>query len=213
MPLAIHRCLRLRRSGHCRVIRETWERSGYNDKRTKKREHMAQEVSTRVQLALEQIGEDEALTGDLTDSAATAVLEWITQQVRAADAAPDDEAFEQRVKAIRSAARTAARIAADEDVSAAVVVERAQAALQSSASPAAAQSQPAASIAPAAADHPAVAAIPAPEAPAAATAQAPEIQAPDPSVVADSQSAQSTRSNSVWNSLRRRLRRWAHRKV
>ena len=44
---------------------------------------MAQEVSTRVQLTLEQIGEDEALTGDLTDSAATALLEWITQQVQA----------------------------------------------------------------------------------------------------------------------------------
>ncbi|HEY0606982.1 MAG TPA: hypothetical protein VGD58_28950 [Herpetosiphonaceae bacterium] len=186
---------------------------------------MAQEVSTRVQLALEQIGEDETLTTDLTDPAATALLEWITQQVQAADAAPDDAAFQQQVKAIRSAAKSAARTAADEDVTAAQVVERAQAALKSSAPPAAAESsapaaqeaaaqpQPAESRDPvtAAASTPA-AEVPAPAAPAA-SAPAVEAQAPDAAVIADSQRAQAARSGSLWNSLRRRLRRWTHRKV
>lgn len=160
---------------------------------------MAQEVSTRVQLVLEQIGEDEALTSDLTDSAATALLEWITQQVQAADAAPDDAAFQQQVQAIRSAAKRASRTDADEDVTAALVVERAQAALPASARLSAKPSAPAAEV-------------PAPEAPAA-SAPAAEVQASDPAVVADSQRAQAGRSGSLWNSLRRRLRRWNHRKV
>lgn len=199
-------------------IARTWQRSRYNIKRTTKREHMAQEVSTRVQQALEQIGEDETLTSDLTDPAATALLEWLTQQVQAADAAPDDAAFQQQVKAIRSAAKSAARTAADEDVTAALVVERAQAALKSSAPPAAAESTaPAAretTAQPAESSDPAPAAeAQAPESLAAASPAAAEAQAPDPAVVADSRRAQAARSGSLWNSLRRRLRRWTHRKV
>jgi hypothetical protein len=173
---------------------------------------MTQEVSTRVQLAAEQIGEDEALTSDLTDPAATALLEWIGEQVQAADAAPDDQAFQQQVQAIRSAAKTAAKTAADEDVTAALVIERAQAALAGSAQPQPASSAPAA---PTTAEQPERAALTsqAPETPAAASAQAvPVTPEPDLSLVTDSPRAQAARQGSLWNTLRRRLRRWTHRK-
>ena len=145
---------------------------------------MSQEVSTRVQIALEQIGEDESLTSDLTDPAATALLDWMTQQIQAADAAPDDDAFRQQVAAIRSAARTAAKTAADEAVSAALIVERAQTALQDQ-EPGTRNQEPGA------------------ESPLAH-------QEPSSLVV---ERAQQARQNSVWNSLRRRVRRWVHRKV
>lgn len=184
----------------------------------KKREYMAQEVSTRVQLTLEQIGEDEALTSDLTDPAATALIEWITQQVQAADAAPDDAAFQQQVQALRSAAKSAARTARGEDVTAAVVVERAQAALQSSVSPATAETSTPATREVAAAPPSAESTAPAAVAQAADTLPATstpvaEAQTSDPAVVADSQRAQAARPGSLWNALRRRLRRWSHRKV
>jgi hypothetical protein len=179
---------------------------------------MAQEVSTRVQLTLEQIGEDEALTSDLTDPAATALIEWITQQVQAADATPDDAAFQQQVQAIRSAAKRAARTARDEDVTAAMVVERSQAALQSSAPLATAETsapatrEVASALATPESTAPAAVAQ-APDTPAATSNPAAEAQTSDPAVVADSQRAQAARPDSLWNALRRRLRRWSHRKV
>jgi hypothetical protein len=154
---------------------------------------MDQELSARAEQVLERIGEDESLTSDLTDPAATALLDWITQQVRAADATADDAIFQEQVAAIRSAARAAAKAAAEDDAPASSVVERAQAALQSS--------------------------MPASETPAA-PAQPPVMAAPASSTTADQPSVSSvdaTRPSeprrSLWNSLRRQVRRWVHRKV
>lgn len=159
----------------------------------KKRELMDQEVSTRVQQVLEQIGEDESLTSDLTDPAATALLDWITQQIQAANAVVDDQAFQERVSTVRAAARKAAKIAADEDLTATVVLERAQAALDANL----AQSQ-------------VVASQPAEPAP---TLAPPPLVAEPLSAASDNQRAEPARQRSVWNSLRRRMRRWVHGKV
>lgn len=79
----------------------------------------------RAQLALEQIGEDEALTGDLTDHAAQALVLWIEAQIVALDVL-DDARFDQAVMRVRRAARQAARQAAMDEVR---VVEYARAAL------------------------------------------------------------------------------------
>jgi hypothetical protein len=153
---------------------------------------MSQETSTRVQQALEQIGEDESLTSDLTDPAATALLDWIGQQIRAADAATDDVLFRQQVMAIRSAARSAAKSAADEELSAAVVLERASTVL-SAAAPAQQTAVPA-------------------EEPGESAPLAAEAHLSIPVSAPAAEAAQPPQQKSLWNSLRRRVRRWTHRK-
>ena len=147
---------------------------------------MDQKLSARAERVLERFSEDESLTSDLTDPVATALLDWITQQVQAADAVADDALFQARVAAIRSAARAAAQAAAEDD--SAPVVERAQAALS----------------------------LPAPG--AAAAPDSPVTAASAPSTPSD-QPASATRPSeqparrSLWNSLRRQVRRWVYRKV
>lgn len=66
-------------------------------------------TSARVVQALERLGEDGTLTGDLADPEATAALAWAEQQIVAADHTADDNAFADRVAAIRAAIRAAAR--------------------------------------------------------------------------------------------------------
>lgn len=85
--------------------------------------------SARAQQALERFAENERLTADLLDDAATALLQWIEMQVTAADALPDDPAFNARIEEIRTAAQTAAQAGADESLTPDDVVARAQAAL------------------------------------------------------------------------------------
>jgi hypothetical protein len=60
---------------------------------------------------VERVQEDERLRGDLTDEAATALVEWASQRVAAAAADParPDADVEAEVLAIRAAARSAAR--------------------------------------------------------------------------------------------------------
>ncbi|WP_026370600.1 hypothetical protein [Kallotenue papyrolyticum] len=70
--------------------------------------------SPRVEATLERLQEHEALTADLPDPAASALLAWITRQVAAADAAPTEERFAAQVNAIRQAARQAARQSAQQ---------------------------------------------------------------------------------------------------
>lgn len=65
--------------------------------------------SARVEQAVERFSEDEALWSDPLDPAASALLAWIEQQIEAADATVDDDAFAQRVNAIRAAALVAGR--------------------------------------------------------------------------------------------------------
>jgi len=62
--------------------------------------------SQRVEQALERLAEDETLLADLDDAAAHALRGWIECEVRAAENAPD---FQDRIGAIRSAARAGAR--------------------------------------------------------------------------------------------------------
>ncbi len=158
---------------------------------------MSQESSERVQQVLERIGEDESLTSDLTDPAATALLGWLTRQVQAADAEPDDTRFHQRVTTIRGAARTAARAVADDEAAATSIVERAEAALQARAPGARSTPQPTVEATPAAIG-------------VSATPQAAAEPSPETS---DGGNAQPTSQRSLWNSLRRRVRRWVQRKV
>jgi len=65
----------------------------------------------RQQRLIERVQEDERLRGDLTDDAATALVEWASQRVAAAAANParPDDDVEAEVQAIRTAARAAAR--------------------------------------------------------------------------------------------------------
>jgi hypothetical protein len=65
----------------------------------------------RQQRLIERVQEDERLRGDLTDDAATALVEWASQRVAAAAADParPDTDVEAEVQAIRTAARAAAR--------------------------------------------------------------------------------------------------------
>jgi len=65
----------------------------------------------RQQQLIERIQEDERLRGDLTDAAATALVEWASRRVAsaAADPARPDAEVEADVQAIRAAARAAAR--------------------------------------------------------------------------------------------------------
>lgn len=150
--------------------------------------------SARVEQTLERFQEDERLTSDLTDDTATALLEWIEQHVQAADALPDASTFEQQVAAIRSAARTAASTRTD-DPTPATVVEQAEAALQASA--------------------PSAAAPPAPAGPGAgAPATTAQVSAPQtgPDAAAPA-TALPTPIPSLWRTLRRRVRRWTHRKA
>ena len=158
---------------------------------------MSQESSARVQQTLERIGEDESLTGDLSDPAAMALLNWLTQRVQAADAEPDDTRFRQRVAAIRAAARTAAHAVADDEAASTTVVERAEAALQANVPGMSSAASPAIKVAP-------------PETETVVSSQAAAEQLP---VDSSGRSAQPTSQHSLWNSLRRRVRRWVQRKV
>jgi hypothetical protein len=65
----------------------------------------------RQQRLIERVQEDERLRGDLTDDAATALVEWASRRVAtaAADPARPDADVEADVQAIRAAARAAAR--------------------------------------------------------------------------------------------------------
>lgn len=150
-------------------------------------------TSARVEQTLERFQEDERLTGDLTDDTATALLSWIEQQIRAADALAEERAFEQHVAAIRSAARTAASTRAA-DPTPVTVVEQAQAALQAL--------MPSATGADAAV-------VPAP----VAQVEPPQTAASVAEPVADPSNAAATPLPSLWRTLRRRVRRWTHRKA
>jgi hypothetical protein len=70
----------------------------------------------RQQRLIERVQEDERLRGDLTDEAATALVEWASRHVAdaAADPARPDAEVEADVQAIRAAARAAARAGEDD---------------------------------------------------------------------------------------------------
>ena len=166
---------------------------------------MDEQLSPRVEQALERFGEDETLSGDLPDPAAIALLSWIETQVKQVDQAVDDASFEQQLMAIRRAAKTAARAAAEADDPQAVVIAAAQAALQTamvSASPATQPPQPAV-----------VSVSSATQLPESAGVAVSSPTQPQESVTATPKSIPTSETTgSIWQKIRRRVRRWTHRK-
>ena len=166
-------------------------------------------ASERVQTALEHLAEDGALTEDLPDTAAAALLAWAEAQIVAADDAAADAAFKDRVRAIRAALRAAAK--ADP---AADVVAVAEAALQPGTTTRAVPPSEPPAAAPPAADPAAAAAATAeatrllPPAPAVETVAA---LVPSPPAAREPQPELTVRPH--LQSWRRRLRNWIHRKV
>lgn len=74
---------------------------------------MTAHISPRTQAALEQISEDESLISDVTDTTATVVINWLTEQITAS-ADQDDATFEQTITQLRRIARSAARSSDDD---------------------------------------------------------------------------------------------------
>ncbi len=144
--------------------------------------------SARVEQALERLSEDSSLTGDLTDPEATQVLAWAERQIMAADEAGADNSFASQVAAIRAAIRAAARPTDD----ALPVAERAQRALRSSAVHV---------------DRALAAAAVEPKSKNSRVAPGEQ----PPSLAAIGPAAPPLRS--PWQSLRRKIQRWTHRKV
>lgn len=172
-------------------------------------------ASARVQQTLERLQEDETLLGDLSDTAAADLMRWIEQQVTAADAG-DDVVFEQRVAQIRAAAKAAAR---SEDAADGSAVARAEAILRGEALPAV---EPPAALSadplPPVRDvrqSPAAAllrAAPAPSTPAPQTASTSASEASPPQKDQEQPAMIDAAPRSIWFNMRRRIRRWTHRK-
>lgn len=161
--------------------------------------------SERVELVLERLSEDSSMTGELDDHTASVLLQWAEQEVKAADVLNDNAAFEERVMAVRSAARTAARPttrSGDTDP-ADVIVKRAaellNAALQTptvtvhTTEPSTRTLQ----VAPDLSDHQ--------EGTMTPTGDESKTQVETPPTA--------TPPRSPWQMLRRRIRRWTHRKA
>lgn len=179
-------------------------------------------LSARAEQALERFQEDERLTAAVSDAAAAALLQWIEQQVAAADTL-DDAQFAERVAAIRTAARTTAQAASDDP---AALPAQADAALRGAAKPATdATIEPPPLRADAAEQARTAAALltpapqpalpePAPSDRAAsmldvaggATAEAAPRVAPNPP------RTEAPPRQAWWRALRRRVRTWTHRK-
>ena len=169
--------------------------------------------SERVTRALERLAEDSSLTEDLTDSAATRALAWAETSIKAADRAPDDEAFSAQVQAVRAALRSAAKQASSGDE----VVAMAE---QTLAGEAPAEPAPAASAPPVSAGGDPAALLGAAPTPSVSTPSG------DPAALLGSPAAASTAGasslpptapaatapRSQRRSWRRRLRNWIHRK-
>lgn len=175
--------------------------------------------SSRVEQALEQLSEDGTLTGDLDDAAGGALLQWAEQQIIQADAQLDDATFAGRVAAIRSAVRSATRATGRslDPVAPETVIAQAAALLnRGGMNTAVAQPSVGTTVAVEAdATAPAnvspdVAATAQPENAAAAllgTSRAAHVDVPEGSV------SSPLKLHSAWQTLRRRMRRWIHRKV
>lgn len=174
--------------------------------------------SIRVEQALEQLSEDGTLTGDLDDAAGGALLQWAEQQIVGADTEKDEAAFAAQVAAIRSAVRSAARVGSRslDPVAPDTVVAQAAALLNRSLAHSPARS-------PVAAPHVGV--------PPRAGSVAPTANTFETNVPADQSAAHTgsadpaahdaapgtrstpTERRSTWETVRRRIRRWMHRKV
>jgi len=104
----------------------------------------------RQQRMVERVQEDERLGSDLSDAAATALVEWASQRVAAAAADParPDSEVEAEVQAVRTAARAAARSGEGDPQK---VIAYADAALAGRSGPFATQAQPAPAAQPVAA--------------------------------------------------------------
>lgn len=174
--------------------------------------------SIRMEQALEQLSEDGTLTGALDDAAGEALLQWAEQQIAEADTASDEAAFAARVAAVRTAVRSAARggTRSLDSVAPDAVVAQAAALLNSSM-----------------AQSPARPPVAAPRFGVSGSARSTAAAAnpfetgvsgdqvaahPDSAHAAAHNAAPSTLSTpterrSTWETLRRRIRRWMHRKA